>query len=476
MYDPYTTHFTWSQYQAHIKNFGHPSVVGYKDLLPLWKAEKWNPGDLMQRFKRAGARYFMAMGCHHDNFDCYDSKYQPWNSINMGPHKDIVRLWQREAEKLSLPFGVSVHSNYSWWWWQSAFCSDNEGPYKGVPYDAAQNLSGKGTWWEGYDLKDLYGISMLSEATGEGDIRRDRAYLMPDRLKEKEHNEFITWYAQKWFNRVIDLIDNYHPDMIYFDGGHNDNYPFSGKNSGRGLRSDACERVAAYLYNRSVQRMGHNEAILAIKTEKGNATLLDLESRFDGYIQPRPWQLDITLGEWFYKPGYAYDTKVVICELLEVVSRNGNLLLNLMMSPEGELEKDGEALLEDLGQWMDICGEGIYDTVPWIKCMEGEHRVPNGNLQNTILNFTQEDFRFTRRGNVLYTFCMTIPRGEVLIKSLKDFSSGDTEWGKEIVSVEVPGSAVKPRFRQDGDGLHIEELPAYPMKYVVCYKITWKEV
>jgi alpha-L-fucosidase len=478
MYDPHCTHFSWNQYEAHVKNFGHPSVTGYLDLLPLWKAEKWDPGKLMRLFRQAGARYFMAMGCHHDNFDCYNSKYQPWNSVNMGPKKDIVGLWQREAEKYGMPFGVSIHSDYTWWWWQSAFCSDSEGPLKGVPYDAAQNLSGKGTWWEGYDRKDLYGIDMSNEAEGDGDLRRDHFNHMPLRLKHKKNIEFLHRFAQKWYNRVIDLIDRYHPDMLYFDGAKEDSYPFSGVLTGRGMRSDACERVAAHLYNSTVKRKGYNDAILTLKTEKGSAVLLDFESHFDDYIRPRPWQQDITIGEWFYKSGYTYNTKAVISQLLEVVSRNGSLLLNLMISPEGELEGAGEKLLEELGQWMDICGEGIYDTVPWIKCSEGRYTVPMGNLQNTVLEFTQEDFRFTRKENVVYAFCMSVPKSDVLIKSFKNFYGGDTDWGKEVLSVEIPGGKIKPRYRQDNEGLHIEhpgEYPGgYPTDHVVCFKVAFR--
>jgi alpha-L-fucosidase len=429
----------------------------------------------MGRFKQAGARYFMAMGSHHDNFDCYDSYYQPWNSVNIGPKKDIVGIWQKEAERNGMPFGVSVHSNYSWWWWQSAYCSDNEGPLKGAPYDAAQHLSGKGTWWEGYDLKDLYGISLADEKECTGDLRRGRFNFMPGRLKKPEHTAYLKWYAQKWYNRVIDLIDRYGPDMLYFDGGNDDNFPFSGKSSGMGLRSDACERIAAHLYNRRFRQKGFNDSALAIKTRKGNAVLWDFESRFDDEIHPQPWQQDITWGEWFYKPGYAYNTAIVICQLLEVVSRNGSILLNLMMTPEGGLEEGGKKLLEELGRWMDVCGEGIYDTVPWIKCREGEHVMPNGNLRNFRLPFTKEDFRFTQKGNTVYVFCMTIPEGDVHIKSLGSFrDGGSTAWGKEVVSVEFPGAGEKLRFRQDGAGLHIERPAAYPMKHAACFKVNWK--
>jgi len=145
----YITKYAWGDYpwvyQHHLKQYGHPSEYGYKDMLPLWKAEKWDPDKLMALYKRAGARYVIAQGMHHDNFDLWNSKYQPWNSVKIGPNRDIVGGWKKAADKQGMKFGIAFHGDYSLWWFQPAFLSNLEGPLKGVPYDGAQNYEGKDT-------------------------------------------------------------------------------------------------------------------------------------------------------------------------------------------------------------------------------------------------------------------------------------------------------------------------------------------
>jgi len=162
----YMPKYAWPKYtpvyRDHLTKYGHPSQFGYKDILPLWKAEKWDPDKLMALYKRAGARYVIAQGMHHDNFDLWDSKYQPWNSVRIGPHRSIVGDWKAAADKEGMRFGIAFHGDYSLWWYQPAFLSDLDGPMKDVPYDGAQNFDGKDTWWKemGLDLKDLYGIDL----------------------------------------------------------------------------------------------------------------------------------------------------------------------------------------------------------------------------------------------------------------------------------------------------------------------------
>ena len=155
------------QYQYHVSHYGHPSVFGYKDVCDAWKAEKWDPEKMIQLYKRAGAKYFVALANHHDGFDCWDSTYQPWNSVRVGPKKDIVGTWAKMARKYGLHFGVSVHSARSWEWFEVAHGSDAAGPMKGVPYDGAlTKADGKGKWWEGLDPADLYGPHGAAHARG----------------------------------------------------------------------------------------------------------------------------------------------------------------------------------------------------------------------------------------------------------------------------------------------------------------------
>jgi alpha-L-fucosidase len=165
-------------YNYQVAHYGHPSVFGFKDIDHIWHAEHWNPAKLMQLYKAAGAQYFVALANHHDNFDCFNSTYQPWNSVNIGPHKDIVGIWAREARKLGLRFGVTVHASHAWNWFEVAQGSDKTGPLAGVPYDGnLTKADGKGKWWQGYDPQDLYAQnhkpgavanSVMSEPTSAG--------------------------------------------------------------------------------------------------------------------------------------------------------------------------------------------------------------------------------------------------------------------------------------------------------------------
>src|SRR5215510_7681678 len=175
-------------YKNHLEHYGHSSTNGYKDIVPLWKAEKWDPDRLMGLYKRAGARYFVSMGSHHDNFFLWNSKLHKWNAVNMGPHRDVVGEWQKAAKRYGLRFGVSEHLGASFTWFQSSHGSDKTGPKAGVPYDGANS-----NYW------DLYHFPAGTDDTG--------------------------WYSKnpkwqhQWFNEIKELVHGYHPDLLYSDGG-----------------------------------------------------------------------------------------------------------------------------------------------------------------------------------------------------------------------------------------------------------------
>lgn len=181
-------------YDYHLKHYGHPSKVGFKDIDARWHAENWEPEKLMALYKRAGAKYFVVLANHHDNFDCYDSKYQPWNSVRIGPKKDIVGLWKKAAQDAGLRFGVTVHAGRTWSWFEVAQWANRDGPFAGVAYDGKlTKAEGKGTWWEGLDPQDLYAQNHAPKQK-------------PDAA-----------YCTKFYNRTIDLINKYQPDLLYFD-------------------------------------------------------------------------------------------------------------------------------------------------------------------------------------------------------------------------------------------------------------------
>ncbi len=182
-------------YVYHNKTYGHPSEIGYKDVINHWKAERLNTDSLLRYFKSLGAKYFVALANHHDNFDNWNSTYQPWNSVNMGSHKDIIGLFAASANKYGVPFGVSSHDDRFLHWWLPAFGADTSGPLKGVPYDGNMTKEdGKGKWWEGLDPADLYGLP-----------------------PEKRTPEYITKVKENWLLRHKELVTKYDVDMIWFD-------------------------------------------------------------------------------------------------------------------------------------------------------------------------------------------------------------------------------------------------------------------
>jgi alpha-L-fucosidase len=465
-------------YKNHLKRFGHPSEFGFKDVLPLWKAENWDPEKLMALYKRAGARYVIAQGMHHDNFDLWDSKYQPWNAVRIGPQRDIVGGWKKAADKEGMRFGIAFHGDYSLWWYQPAFLSDLDGPLKGVPYDAAQTYTNKDFWWQkmGLDLKDLYGIDLKDDVvyptnfTGDPiDYRMDKplAHGIPNG-DLKKNRAFAVWYVTKWTRRVIDAIDQFDPDFIYFDGGGS--YPFCGHGTGKGLRADATPRVIAHLYNSCMARNGGQLDAMAFTkgNEDSRAVAVNVESRFPADIKSDcAWQTEVGLGEWFYKAGTFYDSGMVIHQLLEAVSRDGNYAINIPLKPSGGLDPGGLQVLKDMGDWMDVNGAGIHGSSAWDVWGEGQVVMKSGNLgpEQARTPYTSEDIRFTAKDGSVYAFLLAWPKnGCAVIRSL-------AEGAGNISRVRLLGSPAKLVWKQTTNGLVVNLPATKPGQFAHCLEI-----
>ena len=191
----------------------------------------------------------MIQGVHHDNFDLWNSHYQPWNSVNLGPKRDLIGEWAKACRADGMRFGVTFHHEYTWWWWQTAFGSDKEGDKKGVPYDGNLTLAdGKGKWWEGLDPRLLYGID-LREYKGVAKAAYTD-WSPPPAGIFTNHLDYAKWYATQWALRMMDVVDQYDPDFIYTDGTVQQ--PFSGNGTGTGIKADAMQRVIADFYNRTL--------------------------------------------------------------------------------------------------------------------------------------------------------------------------------------------------------------------------------
>lgn len=478
-------------YKNHLVNFGHPSEVGYKDVLHKWNPTDWDPAKLVQAYYDAGFRYALIVGVHHDNYDLWNSKYQPWNAVNVGPKKDFLAGWKKELQKRGMRFGVSFHHEYTWWWWQRAFLADKAGPKAGIPYDAAKLTlkDGKGKWWEGLDPQRLYGKPMkYDHLTYDGkpyileDIAFGRKGIFGNDL------DYAFWYATQWGMRIEDVIDNYDPDFIYTDG--NGPYPFSGIRSASGYKSDAAARVIAHFYNKSAAlHNGQTDKLAIIKFSpayRGVGTTF--EGSFPkGIKSDQTWMADRAVGDWFYRPGFVYDAGAVVHTLLEDVSRDGNLTLCVSLTPQGAMDEGSAQMLKEIGAWMKINGEGIYGSKAWKVYGEGEmikdpknpdspsklKGMPGGKLDKVHADFafSTRDFRFTEgKSGAVYAWCLKVPMGEEMIR-IRSFGTNSGLSQKKIGSVSIPGSNSKIEWHQEADALVIRCPEKMDFKYVVCFKI-----
>jgi alpha-L-fucosidase len=452
-------------YKYQVAHYGHPSVVGFKDIDHIWHAENWDPEKLMELYKRAGAQYFMALANHHDNFDCFDSKYQPWNSVDIGPKKDIVGTWAEVARKNGLRFGVSVHAAHAWSWFEVAQGSDTTGPLKGVPYDGKMTKAdGAGKWWDGLDPQDLYAQNHVPGKKLVWDWKVSDGASTPDRA-----------YCEKFYNRTLDLINKYHPDLIYFDDTV---LPLYGV-------CDAGLKIAADYYNANMQwHGGNNEAVLTGKIlddEQRKCIVWDIERGLTDRIEPRAWQTDTCIGSWHYDIRHfeRHDYKsadLVIHMLVDIVSKNGNLMLNIPVRGDGTIDDDEIAFLKEMARWMDVNRECIFGTRPWVVYGEGpsarsgpDTRKKVGNFNEGKQKYTPEDIRFTTRGDLLYAIALGWPAdGKLTIKAL---GVGSASYNGEIGDVRMLGAEGKLTFLRDSSGLTIDVPKQKPCEHAYVVKI-----
>ena len=352
-------------YDQHVKNYGHPSVFGYMDVLNAWKAPKFDAKKLMDLYAESGARYILVQGAHHDNFDLWNSKFQPWNSVNVGPKRDIVGELFTEARKHDFRTGMAFHADYSLWWFQTAFGADKNGPKAGVPYDAATRTkeNGKGKWWDGLDPKDLYGIDLKAEELPGKNIRDGFFTPVRDLFVDPENRRFAEQYTLKWFHRVKQFVDDYDPDMLYTDGTE----PFTGSGTAKGVISDATVKAVAHMYNKRAAKNGGTVDCMAVI--KGGPRITGIaaphENGYTGPIKRDPWVWENTVGEWFFEDNTIYDSKSMIFQMIEAVSRDGNFNLNIGLTPEGDLEPGGVKMWQDFGEFMRRNGSAVYGSSAW---------------------------------------------------------------------------------------------------------------
>lgn len=463
-------------YDYHVKTYGHPSKFGFMEIDNLWKAERWEPAKLMALYKRAGAKYFFGLANHHDNFDAYNSKYHAWNSVNVGPKKDIIGTWAKVARAQGLKFGVSNHSAHSWHWFQAAYGYDAEGPLAGVRYDAARltKADGTGKWWDGLDPQELYTGQNLKIPDGLTSIKAmNDWHAKNDRVWNENPPPMNPAFTDRWFLRCQDLIDKYQPDVVYFD------------NSGLPLGQAGLDIVAHY-YNASISRnKGRLEVVVNAKhmrPDQVSAVVEDIERGVATGIRPQPWQTDTCIGEWHYSRAVAEQNKYktvdqVVDMLLDIVSKNGNLMLSVPVRGDGTIDEHEVAFLEGLASWMDVNGEGIFGSRPWKIYGEGPSTIEKqetgqfgGARDVRSKPYTSEDIRFTTKNGVLYAYLLAVP-GEprVVIKSLAKDSQQTA--GQKISEVSLLGHREKLEWSQNDQGLLVKLPEKATSQYAIGLRI-----
>ena len=418
-------------YIDHLARFGHPSKHGFKDVIQAWKTDEWDPERLISLYKAAGVNYLVCIGSHHDNFFLWKSKLQRWNSVDMGPHRDIVGEWQKAAKMNGLRFGVSEHVSRASGYYGAT--SDKSGPLAGVPYDTMDPKN-----------QDLY------------------------------HQPSMGMTSEKWtkycFDFIKEIVETYHPDFLSSDGGVPAGMGYS---------------MLANYYNDNLAKNGGR--LTAVYTGKENDAgekpagmcVEAVECGVKADISPDPWQTEATIGSWFDTgPTTRYHKADFIVPLLaDVVSKNGNLLINFVMRLNGTLSPGAEDIVKDIGAWNAVNGEAIFGTRPWTNFGEGPEKAKRSHMKKySYGNFkpTAKDIRFTTKGGNLYAIVLGWPEdGKVTIHSLV---KAKIPGGNAISKVEMLGNSGTLAYEQTDNGLVVQLPSKKPCNYAFTLKIEGKKL
>jgi len=421
------------EFKHHIATYGPQDKFGYKDFVPKFKAERYDPVAWAELFKKAGAKYVVPVAEHHDGFAMYDSGVSDWTAAKMGPHRDLIGDLAKAVRAAGLHFGVSSHrvEHNFFLGVGRTFSSDINDPEYAAFYGPAHN-------W----LNNKWGTPLDGDFT----------YVSQ------------AW-ANDWLARSTELVEKYHPDIVYFDW-------WIGQAS---IRANLT-RFAAFYYNSSL-KYGDHVGVINYKDYAMNehSGVLDLERGQLADIRPLHWQTDTSISNksWGYIQDDTFKSpQFVIHQLIDIVSKNGNLLLNIGPRSDGTIPDEVQRVLLDVGEWLNTSGEAIYGTRPWRTYGEGPTKVAAGSFHDTdTSNYTPEDFRFTTKGDVLYAIGLAWPgTGEAVIHSL-----ALTLDGKRVQSVSLVGSETKVQFSQGPDGLRVVLPNLAPPKYAYALRVRFEQ-
>ena len=406
------------EFKHHVETYGPQNKFGYKDFIPMFKAEKFNAADWVALFKKAGAKYVVPVAEHHDGFAMYKTALSKWNAAEMGPHRDVIGELATEIKKQGLIFGLSSHRIEHWFFMNGGkeFESDVLDP----------------------KYADFYGPARLESETPSPE------------------------YMNDWLLRCNELVNKYQPQLFWFDWW---------------IEQPAMDpyrkSFASFYYNKGLE--WNKGVVLNYKNISfpEEAAVLDMERGKQGSIRTLAWQTDDAIGKesCVYAAGNTFKSaQYVITNLIDIVSKNGNLLLNIGPRSDGTITDEETQTLLGTGKWLDVNGEAIYGTRPWKIYGEGPTESASGSFSDQKKPFTAKDIRFTTKGETLYAIAMGLPTANTEIKAL-----GQKSGNGIIASLELVGSTEKVSWSQGAQALVVKPSKNYPSENAVTYKIVFKK-
>ncbi|MEM2352214.1 MAG: alpha-L-fucosidase, partial [Thermoproteota archaeon] len=414
------------QYEYHVQHYGHPSKFGYKDFIPMFKAEKFDPEEWAELFKAAGARFAGPVAEHHDGFSMWDSDVNEWNAARMGPQRDIVGELEKSIRKRGMKFMVAFHHAENWWYY---------------PH-----------WRKEFDVSDpkysgLYGPIHNQDA--------------PSDLKWEDQDPPNEEFLEKWKEKIREVIDKYKPDLIWFDFGL------------QFIQEKYKREIIAYYFNKASE--WNTDVTICYKDHSvpPGIGVIDYELGRESELTYHRWITDTDIaigGRWSYVYGIEYkSTDWLIHYLVDNVSKNGYLLLNVGPKANGEIPEPAKQRLREMGEWLKLNGEAIYGTSPWVVYGEGPTKMTlRGEFtERAEVFYTAEDIRFTVKNNVLYAILLGWPGEgkEITIKSLRILYPG------EVHSVSMLGVDGELKWSQSKEGLKVKMPNEKPCEHAYVIKI-----
>ncbi|VGO13175.1 hypothetical protein PDESU_01729 [Pontiella desulfatans] len=395
----------------HEKRYGPVEEFGYEDLVPLFKAEKWDPDALVKFCKDNGARFIMPVACHHDNFDMYDSSH-PWNSVDMGPKRDTLKEWKSAAYTHGLKFGISTHL-----YWSPGFFATAR------PYQTPGTLEAK---------------------------------LFNMEFDPKGYRNSDDW-NQHWYDRCWEIIEKYDPDWF------NNDCPYPNEKTGKSL---GLKLFSSYLNRDRAANDGKQTVVFSAKGGADKRAFTpNVERGGAAEIKPQPWMwaTDVS-GGWFYRKGAQnrMSIPVMVANAVDAISKNGVVMINLALRGDGTIPENQTAYVAAFGDFMRINGEGIYGSRPWKTFGEGPTEIKDGRQGENNKDFTPQDIRFTTKDGTLYAFVLAPPTKDIMIKTLASGGLLD----QEIQDIELMGSPDRLKWSRNASGLTIQlpkSLPDLPV-------------